>query len=176
MYVLPCIQVMYPMASIVNHSCFPNTACVADGHRLVFEALRPILIGQELLQCYVRLGEAERDAMRGTDLLEASSEAAGDDDGVRGVPSGSGLQQSRAPPSALLVKPEPTAEWGFSCTCERCDGTASAEVLKRFDLLHLCPCGSITTRAMKAAAQAVVGGPACRCHTHNHVQPNDVPC
>ena len=24
--------VMYPMASIVNHSCLPNTACVADGH------------------------------------------------------------------------------------------------------------------------------------------------
>eukprot|EP00965_Chrysotila_dentata_P134688 4455206-Pleurochrysis_carterae.AAC.1 len=48
---------MYPHASPVNHSCLPNAACTAVGENLVFEALSDIHPGDELLQCYLRLGE-----------------------------------------------------------------------------------------------------------------------
>ena len=113
---------MYPKASLFNHSCLPNTAYVADGRRLIFEAIRPIAIGEELSHCYVRL------------------------------PVNDG-----------------TAEWGFTCVCERCSGSASVEALAAFDQAHLCVCGAVVTAAMKAATQAVAGGPACRCETHNRV-------
>lgn len=113
---------IYPHASIINHSCLPNIAYIAVGRRLIFEAIRPIAVGEELSQCYVRLPE---------------------NDGFD--------------------------EWGFECTCERCDGSASAEVLAAFDRAHLCLCGSVVTAAMKAATEAAVGGPACRCETHNRV-------
>ena len=130
-----CGWVMYPMASFVNHSCLPNAACVVDGRQLVFEALRPIATGEELLQCYVRNSDADPD---GDPKLRAYGMA------------------------------NPFAEWGFACACERCDGSASPEALRRFDALHLCPCGGITTPKLKAMGDAATGGPACRCHTHNH--------
>ena len=68
-----------------------------------------------------------------------------------------------------LPENDGTSEWGFTCTCERCSGSASVEVLAAFDQAHLCVCGSVVTAAMKAAAEAVVGGPACRCETHNRI-------
>ena len=45
---------MYPHASMINHSCLPNTACVASpGGRLAFYALTNIDRGEELTQSYL---------------------------------------------------------------------------------------------------------------------------
>ena len=148
---------MYPLASRVNHSCLPNTACVADGQFLVFEALRPILVGEEVLQCYLFLGEAEA-------AMDAAFSAAVDASDASANPLG--------PSTRSYGKPVPTAEWGFNCACERCDGSASVEALAIFDAAHLCPCGCIITPSMsKAVADGVVqhSDRACRCHAHNHV-------
>ena len=46
---------MYPGSSYVNHSCLPNAVGIFDGRKLVFEALRSIKAGEEILQCYVRI-------------------------------------------------------------------------------------------------------------------------
>jgi hypothetical protein len=134
---------MYPAASIINHSCMPNTACVAEGHRLVFETLRPISVGEELVQCYVLLDDAS---------------ASGDAE-----PEGAACLSAYG-------RPDPTAPWGFACACERCDGSATTASLERFDAAHKCACGGIVLPKMKAAADAAAGGAACRCHTHNFVQ------
>ena len=118
---------IYPEASILNHSCWPNTAYIVDGRRLIFEAIRPIAVGDDLSICYVRLPE---------------------NDG--------------------------TAEWGFCCECERCDGRVGVEAIAAFDAVHLCPCGSLTTAAMKAAAMAAKGGPACQCETRSRLMDRGV--
>ena len=45
---------MYPHASMINHSCLPNTACVASaGGRLAFTALADIACAEELTQSYL---------------------------------------------------------------------------------------------------------------------------
>jgi hypothetical protein len=49
--------VMYPHASMMNHSCLPNAACVASGWQLTFHALADIACGEELTQCYLHIGE-----------------------------------------------------------------------------------------------------------------------
>ena len=46
---------MYPGSSYINHSCYPNAVGIADGRTLVFEALRAIAAGDEILQCYTSL-------------------------------------------------------------------------------------------------------------------------
>ena len=51
--------IMYPHSSLMNHSCFPNCACVATGGALAFYALADISVGEELTQCYVELGDSE---------------------------------------------------------------------------------------------------------------------
>ena len=53
--------VVYPQASLINHSCVPNVACIVDGPHVTFEALRPIAAGEEVLQCYLRIGAEGED-------------------------------------------------------------------------------------------------------------------
>ena len=57
--------------------------------------------------------------------------------------------------------------WGFECTCERCDGSASATELAGFDLKHKCVCGKIVTATCATAARELG---RCQCHTHNTVE------
>ena len=46
--------IMYPIASYINHSCLPNTACVVSaGGVLTFYALTPIAMGEEITQSYL---------------------------------------------------------------------------------------------------------------------------
>ena len=58
--------------------------------------------------------------------------------------------------------------WGFECSCERCDRSASASELAAFDELHRCHCGKIVT-AEKADLARSRG--RCACHAHNVVTP-----
>jgi hypothetical protein len=53
--------VMFPNASFMNHSCLPSVACLTSGRSLIFEALRDIAAGEELLQCYLMLGSESDD-------------------------------------------------------------------------------------------------------------------
>ena len=53
---------MYPRASMMNHSCVPNCACVVEGTRVTFYALVDIAAGEECTQCYLQLAAAEVDS------------------------------------------------------------------------------------------------------------------
>ena len=44
---------VYPTAALMNHSCLPNASLVFGQHcQLELRALRPILAGQEICNCY----------------------------------------------------------------------------------------------------------------------------
>eukprot|EP00397_Hematodinium_sp_SG-2012_P048894 GEMP01056196.1.p1 GENE.GEMP01056196.1~~GEMP01056196.1.p1 ORF type:complete len:313 (-),score=60.69 GEMP01056196.1:294-1232(-) len=45
--------IMYPQASMMNHACYPNTGCTMNGNHLIFETLRDVKEGEELLQSYL---------------------------------------------------------------------------------------------------------------------------
>jgi len=47
-------SVMYPQASLLNHSCHPNCAAVATGNALQLVTLRAVRAGEELTYCYLR--------------------------------------------------------------------------------------------------------------------------
>ena len=47
-------SLMYPQASLINHSCYPSMALYASRDALVLEALRDVHTGEELTYCYVR--------------------------------------------------------------------------------------------------------------------------
>lgn len=50
---------MYPRASMMNHSCLPNCGCVVEGVRVTFYALVDIAAGVECTQCYLQLPEKD---------------------------------------------------------------------------------------------------------------------
>lgn len=45
--------IVYPQASMMNHSCYPNSGCTSIGNHLVFETLRDVEAGEECLQSYL---------------------------------------------------------------------------------------------------------------------------
>jgi SAM-dependent methyltransferase len=46
-------SMMYPQASFINHSCFPNCSTVSRGRWLDIVALKDIVAGAELTNCYL---------------------------------------------------------------------------------------------------------------------------
>ncbi|XP_067422087.1 SET and MYND domain-containing protein 4 [Emydura macquarii macquarii] len=55
---------LFPVTSLLNHSCDPNTSVTFSGTAATVRASRPILRGQEIFHCYgphrCRMGSAER--------------------------------------------------------------------------------------------------------------------
>jgi len=60
---------IYPLASMVNHSCTPNSAQVFHGKKILFKAIRKILPGEEVTISYVDLCLTRQE--RRTTLLES---------------------------------------------------------------------------------------------------------
>jgi len=52
---------IYPQASMMNHSCYPNAGCTAVGTRLVFRSLRDISAGEEIVQSYLSIDTCTKD-------------------------------------------------------------------------------------------------------------------
>ncbi|KAJ7513608.1 hypothetical protein O6H91_23G006300 [Diphasiastrum complanatum] len=58
---------LFPVVSIINHSCEPNTVLLFEGKRAVVRALEQINVGSELTLSYIELGtstESRRKALR----------------------------------------------------------------------------------------------------------------
>jgi hypothetical protein len=54
---------LFTCASMINHSCYPNSFFSADGHSLLVRTIRPIATGEEITVPYIDLLQPRRDRM-----------------------------------------------------------------------------------------------------------------
>jgi hypothetical protein len=54
---------LFTCASMINHSCYPNSFFSADGHSLLVRTIRPIAAGEEITVPYIDLLQPRRDRM-----------------------------------------------------------------------------------------------------------------